>query len=293
MKKLIAIATLSILSTITQAQSVQTQTIQEQVYQSKDVEKVSDLPKGQWNYFKLNEGTIAGKIATRVQDSENKSNVAILFSKFKDTEKGLVEYPLIVIATEKSICKSCDVKVSFDNKTYENYKIQEIESNEYKLANTGKFYKNFSETKEVFIDIPKLGKYQYHYDNLNFDMPKTSWFHFDVVIPDLKVPFKVSTLEENNTEATLSIYTSEDNKKTVGILINDEYQCKANACVLNVTFDNVKKTFSAFQFQSELMIDDSAEFIKMIDKSNTIKMSMKGSKNKKVYTFDNRVKDYQ
>ena len=124
-------------------------------------------------------------------------------------------------------------------------------------------------------------------------MPKTSWFHFDVVIPDLKVPFKVSTLEENNTEATLSIYTSEDNKKTVGILINDEYQCKANACVLNVTFDNVKKTFSAFQFQSELMIDDSAEFIKMIDKSNTIKMSIKGSKNKKVYTFDNRVKDYQ
>ena len=295
MKKIIAIATLSILSAITQAQSIQTQTTtQEPIYKTTDVEKVSDLVKGQWNYLKLEDDSTVGKMSARLQDSDNKENVAIIFSKFKNTKVGLVEYPIIAIATDKKeICKTCEIKVSFDNKTYQNYKIQEIDKNEYKVSNTGLFYKQFSEAKEVYIEIPKLGKYQYHYDNLNFEMPKTSWLKFDVMIPDLQVPVQVATLEEINADGTLSIYTPEDNKKMVGILVNDSYQCKASSCTLNVSFDNIKKTFTAFQFQSELMIDDSKEFIKLLENSKVVKVAIKGSKNKQSYTFDNSVKDYQ
>ena len=111
--------------------------------------------------------------------------------------------------------------------------------------------------------------------------------------PDLQIPVQVATLEESNAGGTLSIYTPEDDKKMVGILLNDTYQCKASACTLNMSFDNVKKTFTAFQFQNELMIDDSKEFLKLLDNAKIVKVAIKGSKNKQSYTFDNSTQDYK
>lgn len=286
MKKIITVAILSLLSLFAHANEV--------IYQDKDVDKVSELQKGTWNYFKIDNENISGKFSIRVQDSQNKNDVAILFSKLKDNKKGLVEYPLIAFATDDiNICKSCEVKVSFDNKTYETYQLQEFEKNEYKINKTGQFYKKFNQSKEVYIEFPKLGKYQYHFDDVSFDMPTSNWIVFDTIEESLNLPIHMNVLESNQSDGAISIYKTTEQEPMIGILLEDNFKCKKSECVLTVSFDNVKKTFTAFQFQSELMIDDSKTFISLLDTSNIIKITLNGSKLKKSYLFDNSIKDYK
>lgn len=286
MKKIIAIASLSFLSLFAQASEVN--------YSEKYIDKVADLKNGQWNYFKTDQDGMIGKFSSRKQDSQNKNNIAIVFSRLKNKNQGLFEYPFIGFASDEvALCNTCEIKVSFDNKTYENYQLKEVEKNTYKINKTGQFYKKFSQSNEVYIEFPNLGKYNYHFADVNFDMPTTNWMVVDTVEESLNLPIHLNILESNSADGTISIYKTKSIKPMVGVLIDDNFTCPKSACVLNVSLDNNSTTFTAFQYQNELMVDDSEKFISSLNNSNIIKVSIKGSPSNKVFVFDNTIKDYQ
>lgn len=283
MKKIIAMVSLSLLSLFAQANEVN--------YSDKYIDKISELKNGQWTYFKTEKDGMVGKFSLRKQDSQNKNNIAIVFSRLKNPENGLFEYPFIGFASDEvDLCKSCEIKVSFDNKTYQRYQLQEVSKNTYKINKTGKFYKNFNNSKEVYIEFPNVGIYNYHFADVKFEMPTNNWMVVDTVEESLKLPIHMTVLESNMSDGAISIYQTTDTKPMVGILTDDNIKCEKSACVLNVSFDNSSTTFTAFQYQNELMIDDSAKFISFLNTANTIKVSIKGSKSNKVYVFDNTIK---
>lgn len=55
-------------------------------YKTTDVEKVSDLVKGQWNYLKLEDDSTVGKMSARLQDSDNKENTLLFSLNLKITK---------------------------------------------------------------------------------------------------------------------------------------------------------------------------------------------------------------
>lgn len=283
MNKFIAVLSLLFISSVVQAQNT-----------LNIMQKDDNLAYGKWNYINDEDNTMKNEIAGRLDDNKNKNGMALFYTNITYKKVGLddIKYPVIGLISQKEICKVCSVEFKFKDKK-EKFIITSAEHGTYKVNNTLKFNKMFKEAQSVEFTLPKLGSYKFNYDNLNFDMQSGNWMKFNHEEKDLGLKMTIYNLESEDGTGTLSLATS-DTLKTFTIRTVEQDKCKEE-CKINVSFDNIKKVYSVFNYEDGMIVsnDNTEEFQKLLDKANTVKISINGIKNAKVHVFDNSIKDYQ